>query len=119
MASHPVLFQQRFQIPWLRAFRDTAPPPPSGYPVSAFRKGVLGGVVLMGMTQICRKMVTTGVHAPKHGGKDVQWPDHIEVNPSILRGKPVVRGTRVPVHLVVGNLAGGATIEEVMEAYAL
>ncbi|MEW6045946.1 MAG: DUF433 domain-containing protein [Bacillota bacterium] len=47
------------------------------------------------------------------------WRDLIEVNPAVLKGKPVIRGTRVPVHLVVGNLAGGASIEEVTAAYAI
>ncbi|WP_405001286.1 DUF433 domain-containing protein [Geochorda subterranea] len=42
------------------------------------------------------------------------WQDLVEVNPAVLKGKPVLRGTRVPVHLVVGNLAGGASVEEVM-----
>ncbi|WP_405001367.1 DUF433 domain-containing protein [Geochorda subterranea] len=36
---------------------------------------------------------------------------------ALLRGKPVIRGTRVPVHLVVGRLATGASIEEVAAAY--
>ncbi|MEW6047719.1 MAG: DUF433 domain-containing protein [Bacillota bacterium] len=47
------------------------------------------------------------------------WQDLIEVNPAVLKGKPVIRGTRVPVHLVVGNLAGGASIADVTAAYAI
>ena len=34
-------------------------------------------------------------------------------------GRPVIEGTRVPVDLVLGQLAGGMTIETVMEEYAL
>lgn len=34
-------------------------------------------------------------------------------------GKPVIKGTRVPVDLVVGKLAGGMTIEQVAEEYDL
>ena len=34
-------------------------------------------------------------------------------------GKPVIKGTRVPVDLVLGKLAGGMTYEEVMAEYAL
>ena len=37
----------------------------------------------------------------------------------ILGGKPVIRGTRVPVSLVLGQLASGMSIEEVMYEYYL
>jgi uncharacterized protein (DUF433 family) len=37
----------------------------------------------------------------------------------ILGGKPVIKGTRVPVSLVLGQLAGGMSIEEVMYEYYL
>lgn len=43
----------------------------------------------------------------------------IVVDPLIKGGKPVIKGTRVPVDLVVGKLAGGLTYEEVMEEYDL
>lgn len=43
----------------------------------------------------------------------------ITVDENIRFGKPVIQGTRVPVDLVVGKLAGGMTIEEVMEEYDL
>jgi uncharacterized protein (DUF433 family) len=34
-------------------------------------------------------------------------------------GKPVIQGTRVPVELVVGKLAGGMTVEQVADEYGL
>jgi uncharacterized protein (DUF433 family) len=34
-------------------------------------------------------------------------------DPGILGGKPVIKGTRVPVSLVLGKLAGGMSIDEV------
>jgi len=37
----------------------------------------------------------------------------------ILGGKPVIKGTRVPVSLVLGQLASGMSIEEVMYEYYL
>jgi uncharacterized protein (DUF433 family) len=40
-------------------------------------------------------------------------------NPGILGGKPVIKGTRVPVELVLGQLAGGASMEEVTYEYNL
>lgn len=43
----------------------------------------------------------------------------IVVDERVRFGKPVIRGTRVPVDLVLGKLAGGMTMEEVMEEYEL
>jgi len=43
----------------------------------------------------------------------------IVVNPKVGFGKPVVAGTRVPVELVVGKVAGGMRVEEVMKEYEL
>jgi len=43
----------------------------------------------------------------------------IAVNRGVRFGKPVIKGTRVPADLVVKKLAGGMTIEKVMEEYSL
>jgi uncharacterized protein (DUF433 family) len=43
----------------------------------------------------------------------------IVVDAKVRFGKPVIKGTRVPVDLVVGKLAGGMTIEAVMKEYEL
>lgn len=43
----------------------------------------------------------------------------ITVDPGVQFGRPVIAGTRVPVEVVVGNIAGGMNIEEVMEEYRL
>ena len=43
--------------------------------------------------------------------------DRIEINPRILGGKPVIRGTRVPVELVLRKLAEGASEELLLDAY--
>ena len=40
-------------------------------------------------------------------------------DPEILSGKPIIKGTRVPVSLILGKLAGGMSIEEVMYEYYL
>lgn len=44
---------------------------------------------------------------------------NITVDPNVRFGKPVIEGTRVPVDLVVGKIAGGMEIEKVMEEYNL
>lgn len=45
--------------------------------------------------------------------------DRIIVDPKICHGKPVIRGTRVPVARVVGYLAGGMSIEDVERDFDL
>ncbi len=41
----------------------------------------------------------------------------IKLDPAIMGGKPCIRGTRVTVGTVVGLIAAGHSIEEVLEAY--
>lgn len=43
--------------------------------------------------------------------------DRISIDPVICHGIPVIRGTRVPVRIVVGSLAGGMTPEEIRREY--
>lgn len=43
----------------------------------------------------------------------------IVMDPSICHGKPVISGTRTPVAIVVGSLAGGMSFEEVQKEYDL
>jgi uncharacterized protein (DUF433 family) len=43
----------------------------------------------------------------------------VVVDPGVRFGRPVVRGTRVPVHFVISKLAGGMKPEEVAEAYEI
>ncbi|HEY0781600.1 MAG TPA: DUF433 domain-containing protein [Thermoanaerobaculia bacterium] len=41
----------------------------------------------------------------------------IEVNPKIMLGKPVIRGTRITVELILRKLSEGATEEMLLDAY--
>ena len=43
--------------------------------------------------------------------------DRISVDPKICSGKPCIHGTRIPVTSILGMLAGGYTVERVLEAY--
>ena len=43
----------------------------------------------------------------------------IGVDKKVRFGKPVITGTRVPVDLILGKLAGGMTYEEVMVEYEI
>ena len=37
----------------------------------------------------------------------MNWREHIQSDPQILRGKPCIKGTRIPVALILGYLAAG------------
>jgi uncharacterized protein (DUF433 family) len=41
----------------------------------------------------------------------------IEINPLVMQGKPVVRGTRIPVELLLRKLAEGAPVGDLPNAY--
>lgn len=43
--------------------------------------------------------------------------DRIVIDPKICHGKPVIRGTRLPVTVIVGSLAGGMSFEEIQKEY--
>jgi uncharacterized protein (DUF433 family) len=43
--------------------------------------------------------------------------ERIVIDPRICHGKPVIRGTRTPVAIVVGSLAGGDSFETIQKEY--
>ena len=43
--------------------------------------------------------------------------DCISVDPEVCSGKPCIRGTRIMVKNILGMLAGGYTVERIVEAY--
>lgn len=45
------------------------------------------------------------------------WEDHIISQPEILFGKPVIKGTRVPVDLILEKLATVYTIDDLLQSY--
>jgi uncharacterized protein (DUF433 family) len=44
----------------------------------------------------------------------IEWKRYIVSDPEVLRGKPRLKGTRIPVGLVLGYLAAGKTAEEII-----
>ncbi len=44
----------------------------------------------------------------------IKWREHIVSTPGILRGKPRIKGTRIPVCLILGYLAAGWTTDEII-----
>jgi uncharacterized protein (DUF433 family) len=47
----------------------------------------------------------------------MNWEERIVINPSILVGKPIIKGTRISVEFVIGLLGQGWTVEQVLEEY--
>jgi len=45
------------------------------------------------------------------------WRNRITVNPRILAGKPIIKGTRISVELILDLLANGWTTEQILENY--
>ena len=43
--------------------------------------------------------------------------DRIDINPAVCSGKPVIRGTRIMVRNILGMVAGGYSIDKVIESY--
>lgn len=43
--------------------------------------------------------------------------NRIEVNPKIMLGKPVIRGTRIPVYVILNLLGEGYDIEDIIKEY--
>ena len=41
----------------------------------------------------------------------------IEINPEVMLGKPVIKGTRVPVEIILRKLSEGATETDLLDAY--
>ena len=48
--------------------------------------------------------------------EEFKW---VEINPEICGGKPVIKGTRIPVKIILELLANGWTIEDIKEEYDL
>ena len=47
----------------------------------------------------------------------VSWKDHIVSTPDVLTEKPRIKGTRIPVSLILGYLAAGRTSDEVIKEF--
>jgi len=47
----------------------------------------------------------------------MDWQERIVSTPDVLKGKPRLKGTRIPVSLILGYLAGGATTEDLKRGF--
>ena len=47
----------------------------------------------------------------------MSWLERIAIDPKVMGGKPVVRGTRVPVQTILASLAGGDDVAKVCDEF--
>ncbi len=47
----------------------------------------------------------------------MQWQQHITVDPHVCHGRACIRNTRIPVAVVLDNLAAGVSTEELLDSY--
>lgn len=46
-----------------------------------------------------------------------KWENNIELNPDILYGKPVIKGTRIPVDLLLEKMSNGQSFHELLQSF--
>lgn len=51
------------------------------------------------------------------GGMATAWRAHVTADPAVMHGQACIRGTRIPVSLVLGCLADGMTAAEIVAEY--
>jgi len=47
----------------------------------------------------------------------LDWKLHIAADPEVMYGKPCIKGTRIPVDLILDKLAAGQPIQDILEGY--
>ena len=47
----------------------------------------------------------------------MNWRERIVIDPSIHHGKPCIKGTRVPVSVIIGSIAEGHSVERIIESW--
>ncbi len=47
----------------------------------------------------------------------MNWKDRITVDPAVLAGKPIIKGTRISVEFIVDLLGRGWTVEHILQEY--
>jgi uncharacterized protein (DUF433 family) len=49
--------------------------------------------------------------------RHMNWREYIESTPDVLRGKPRIKRTRIPVSLILGYFAAGNTVEKIIQEF--
>lgn len=48
---------------------------------------------------------------------NVNWKNYIVSSPDVIRGKPRIKGTRIPVSLILGYLAAGDSVDKIFQEH--
>ena len=51
------------------------------------------------------------------GNMKRRWQDRISIDPAIHHGDPCIKGTRIPVAIIVGSMADGMTFDDIRKEY--
>ena len=69
------------------------------------------------MTRLPRLTAQEVIRSNRAQGDTMTIYDRIEINPKAMMGKPVIRGTRIPVELILRKLSEKATQADLLQAY--
>jgi uncharacterized protein (DUF433 family) len=47
----------------------------------------------------------------------MEWREHISIDPAVCHGQACIKGTRIPVAIVLDDLAAGLSAEEIVDSY--
>lgn len=47
----------------------------------------------------------------------ISWAEHIVIDPELHHGEPCIRGTRIPIKMILGSLADGMTPNEICAVF--
>jgi uncharacterized protein (DUF433 family) len=47
----------------------------------------------------------------------MNWDERIEVKPGVMMGKPVIKGTRITVEIILERLNAGESVEQIANSY--
>ncbi len=75
------------------------------------------GVEVSGTLGILQIAIEEGKLSTEEEVKEMERLDRITINPNVCLGQPTIRGMRITVSVILKMLAGGKSIQEVLEAY--
>ena len=63
------------------------------------------------------RLLQMTVFEARYGRNTMTVTARVEINPKVMMGKPVIRGTRIPVELILRKLSEGASEADLLDAY--
>ncbi|MFQ6121415.1 MAG: DUF433 domain-containing protein [Methanosarcinales archaeon] len=64
-----------------------------------------------------KKYISFYIYRISKGGEKIRYQDYIVIDPKIMHGKPVIKGTRIPVYVILNLLAGGMSTKDILKEY--